>query len=247
MLEINNLSWLRGRHHILHNVELRLEQGQVMGVLGPNGAGKSALLNVIAGLTKSHTGHLTWQGKALARLRLRQRARTIGLLEQQCESDGAFTVKALAELGAWPHGWNQRECQRKVEAALIATEMLPLANSYMDALSGGEHQRAHLARLIVQSPTLWLLDEPTNHLDIAHAHAIMALMRGKTALIALHDINLAARYCDRLLLLANGKVVAFGTPEEVLRSERLSAVYGIDAHRLRSTAHSHPVIEFGAV
>lgn len=244
MLDIKNLSLQRGARYILRDVGLQLKQGQVMGLLGPNGAGKSALLSVIAGITLPQSGHLIWREKALHQLRMRQRARTIGLLEQQCESDGAFTVESLVALGAWPHRWNQCKCQQKVEEALVATEMLPLANARMDELSGGEQQRAHLSRLFVQSPDLWLLDEPTNHLDIAHAHALMALMRGKTAVIALHDINLAARYCDQLLLLKDGRVVANGPPEAVLQPDQLSTVYGIDAHRLRSTAHSHPVIEF---
>lgn len=244
MLEVKQLRSCYGPHPVLQDVTLSLPAGQVLGVLGPNGAGKSSLLDVLAGLAIPQSGKVTWDGQTIQQQRPRQRARMIGLLEQQCHCDGAFSVEALAALGAWPHRWHPRELRCRVADALMSTDMTLLADTRMDRLSGGEQQRAHLARLLVQSPELWLLDEPTNHLDVAHSHTVMALMRGKTAVIALHDINLAARYCDQLLLMSDGRVEVMGTPDDVLQPERLKTVYGIEAHRLNSMAHPHPVIEF---
>lgn len=244
MLEVNGVTLQRGARRILCDVGFTLMPGQVLGVLGPNGAGKSTLLDVLAGLAAPQSGNALWRSQAVSDMKPSRRARTVGLLEQQCHCDGAFRVEELVALGAWPHSWSRRECRRQVGHAMSLTGLSVLAATRMDRLSGGERQRAHLARLLVQSPVLWLLDEPTNHLDMAHAHVVMALMRGKTAVVTLHDINLAARYCDQLLLMHDGRVVAMGSPDEVLQPERLKSVYGMEAHRLVSTAHPHPVIEF---
>ena len=246
MLSVDSITVQQRGHTLLNQVSFNVSEGEVLGLLGPNGAGKSTLLEAIAGITRPQYGKIEWQGNPFKHFRARQRACHVGLLEQQSQCDDSASVASVAALGAWPHRWHRHTVEQKVSSALKAVGMATLAAVPIRQLSGGERQRVHLARLLVQSPALWLLDEPTNHLDIAHAHRVMALMRGKTAIVALHDINLAARYCDRLVLMHKGQVCAKGTPDEVLTPQQLTAVYGIKAHRLTSTLHSQPVVEFGS-
>jgi len=252
MLAGNDLTVRRGSITALQGVSLQLRAGQVFGVLGPNGAGKSTLLAALSGELKPSAGHVLLQGRALADWPDVERARCLAVLPQSSTLNFAFRVSDVVAMGRLPHRTGGRADAAIVEAALAAADAQHLAARSYLKLSGGERQRVHLARVLAQ---LWpggpgrvlLLDEPTSMLDPAHQHSILQTVRGfaaqgGAALVILHDLNLAARYCDRLLLLKNGCPQAEGSVDEVLRAEQLQAVFGLEVLVQRHPERGHPLI-----
>lgn len=252
MLSAADISVRRGSRLALQGIDLQLPSGQVFGVLGPNGAGKSSLLGALSGELPVATGEVLLHGRRLSGWNARERARSLAVLPQSSSLDFAFRVHEVVALGRLPHDDGCEADQRIVAAALAAADVAHLSErSYLE-LSGGERQRVHLARVLAQ---LWpgregrvlLLDEPTAMLDPAHQHAILQVLRavaehGTAVLVVLHDLNLAARYCDRLLLLADGRARAAGAPQEVLRADLLQAVFGLDVLVQRHPERNHPLI-----
>lgn len=252
MLSAADISVRRGSRLALQGIDLQLPSGQVFGVLGPNGAGKSSLLGALSGELPVATGEVLLHGRRLSGWNARERARSLAVLPQSSSLDFAFRVHEVVALGRLPHDDGREADQRIVAAALAAADVAHLSErSYLE-LSGGERQRVHLARVLAQ---LWpgregrvlLLDEPTAMLDPAHQHAILQVLRavaehGTAVLVVLHDLNLAARYCDRLLLLADGRARAAGAPQEVLRADLLQAVFGLDVLVQRHPERNHPLI-----
>ena len=252
MLEVQGLHLSRGGATVLHDISLGLTPGQVLGVLGPNGAGKSSLLGVLCGELAPDRGEVRLQGKGLAQWPGQARARRLAVLPQVSSLGFAFRVEEVVGLGRLPHDTGQQRDQQIVEAALLAADAGHLADRSYLALSGGERQRVHLARVLAQ---LWpgeegatlLLDEPTSMLDPLHQHTTLQAVRafadrGAAVLVILHDLNLAARYCDRILLLEQGRCHAVGTPQEVLRPEALKTVYGIEVLVQTHPERGHPLI-----
>ncbi len=233
-----NLTWSTSGRVILEPMTWSLPIGQRLGIIGPNGAGKSTLLKLLAGMLTPTSGHLRFNQQDLSQIPLPQRAKQIALLSQEQDSKTSDTVWQLVALGRLPHQrWYQSEldvdCDLITEA-LAATALTSRATSALTELSGGELQRAHLARIMVQQAHLWLLDEPTNHLDVHHQHHLLGLAsqqardKNITLIASFHDLNLAASYCDQLLLLADGCMLAFAPPAEVLTEPLLSKVYQRD-------------------
>ncbi|MDQ1077830.1 ABC transporter ATP-binding protein [Pseudoroseomonas cervicalis] len=249
-LETERVRWEAGGTLILDGVTLSALPGRVLGLLGPNGSGKSSLLRLLAGLRRPQSGEVRLDGRPMAGLRRAAIARRVALVEQHAETEAPVTVEEVVRLGRTPHRsafapWGAAD-QAAVEAALRQTGLLGLRSQRWQTLSGGERQRAQIARALAQQPEELLLDEPTNHLDIRHQLEILGLVRrlGLTSIMALHDLNLAALYCDALALLQAGRVVAAGPPEAVLTPQRIEAVYGVRASVTVSALHGRPQVLF---
>lgn len=216
---------------VLGPLSLQFKAGKLYGLLGANGAGKSTLLQLLAGLKKPGRGDITLGQQALSAYSATERARRLAYLSQQ-QPPTDMTVRQLLHLGLLPHKalW-QRDSQSDrdtINRSLIDTGLSQQADLLLSSLSGGEQQRAHLARVLVQQAQILLLDEPVNHLDIRFQHQLLATLRrsGLCVLASFHDINLAATYCDELILLQQGQLIAAGAPTSVLKPELLQQVFG---------------------
>ncbi|MFD9941243.1 ABC transporter ATP-binding protein [Nonomuraea sp. NPDC059023] len=220
---------------IVHAADLEVGPGEFVGLLGPNGCGKSTLLRAVYRAVRPHAGLIAVEGDDVVRLPPRESARRTAVVAQEAPTELDFTVAEMVALGRTPH---QRPLDRTTKAdELICAQALErvaathLTGRLYGTLSGGEKQRVLLARALAQRSRLLLLDEPTSHLDIRHQLEILRLVRGLgvATLAALHDLNQAAAYCDRLYLMDAGRVLAGGPPDDVLTPERISQVYGVRA------------------
>ncbi|OII59889.1 histidinol phosphatase [Streptomyces sp. CC53] len=218
---------------VLDGVGISPPPGAMTGLLGPNGSGKSTLLRILCGVLAPASGVVTLDGTPLGALRRRDVARRVAVVEQQADTLVELTVADVVRLGRTPHrrAWAPPSAadEQAVRHALERTGLADRADRAWHTLSGGERQRVQIARALAQEPRELLLDEPTNHLDIQHQHDLLHLVGtlDVTSVVALHDLNLAARYCDHLVVLRQGRVVAAGTPAEVLTGELIAAVYGV--------------------
>lgn len=250
-LEVRNISVTRGDKAILADVSFRAPAGEVTGLLGPNGAGKSTLLHAILGLTPA-TGDARFAKHDLLAMNRRDRARLTALVEQSATTEERLTVRDVVSLGRIPFHSSlgpasSTEDDAIIEGALAETRMESFALRRFNTLSGGEQQRVHIARSLAQQPQLLMLDEPTSHLDIRAQLGLASLLRrkadtGMTVLFALHDLNLAARSCDHVVVLDGGRVAAEGKPAEVLTPELLQRVYGVAARLLPDPQSGRPLI-----
>ncbi|MER7482015.1 ABC transporter ATP-binding protein [Streptomyces sp. NPDC126510] len=235
---------------ILDGVALAPETGSTVGVLGPNGSGKSTLLRLLAGLLSPSCGVVTLDGTPLADLPRRTVARRLAVVEQQSDTQVELTVMDVVRLGRVPHrrAWtpSSAEDERAVRAALECTGLADRAGRLWHTLSGGERQRVQIARALAQEPRELLLDEPTNHLDIHHQLDLLALVTALpvTTVVALHDLNLAAMYCDRVVVLCAGRVVTAGPAGDVLTAELIAEVYGVRAAVSREGPEGRPHVRF---
>ncbi|AVV44413.1 histidinol phosphatase [Streptomyces sp. P3] len=246
----DRLAYAAGGSPILDGVGLTLRPGTVTGLLGPNGSGKSTLLRLLAGVLAPASGVVTLDGRPLAQLGRRAVARRIAVVEQQADTQVALSVLDVVRLGRVPHrrawGAASAEDEAAVRSALERTGLGDRAGRLWHTLSGGERQRVQVARALAQQPRELLLDEPTNHLDIQHQLALLDLITelGVTTVVALHDLNLAAMYCDRVVVLKQGRAVAGGTPQDVLTEALIADVYGVRARLTRDGPDGRPHIRF---
>jgi len=238
MLEARSVSLSMGSIQCLHQVDLTLRAGELIGLIGPNGAGKSSLLKAMVGLQKTTHGSVLLKGQNLSAYEPHERGKILGYLEQNGDIHWPLQVKRLVELGRIPHlpGWasGNEQDQHRIEIALKKTDTWDLKERIATSLSGGEKCRVLLARVLAGEPEIVLADEPIAALDPAHQLMVMDSLRqfanaGGSAIIALHDLSMAARYCDQLALLQNGKLVIKGQPDEVITKDLLASVYGIKA------------------
>lgn len=228
---------------ILHEVDMALYPGELVGLIGPNGAGKTTLLRALARLLPPKSGQVLLDGQDIWRLSARQTAQWVGRVPQSANATWPYAIEHVVRMGRYPHrGWlaphNQRD-QSAVEEALNRMILKPLRNRAFNTLSGGEQQRVLIARALAQEPKVLLLDEPIANLDINHQLQVLTLVRDRVreqqlaALLAIHDLELAARFCDRLILLNQGRIWAAGPPAEVLQVDHLRTVFGVKAHLYR--------------
>ena len=237
MLTVEGLSAGYGAKLALQDVSLTVAAGEFLGVLGPNGCGKTTLLRAIRGTLKPRQGCVRLGDRDVQAIDKRSLARTMAYLPQDLVIALDFTVRELALMGRSPHlsrfVQESEEDRRVAEQAMQLADVLHLAERAVTALSGGERQRALIAMCLAQQPKMFLLDEPTNHLDLAHQLSILDLIarlnrdQGLAVVAVFHDLNLAAEYCGRLVLLENGRVAAMGTPAEVITEEAIRRVYGV--------------------
>jgi iron complex transport system ATP-binding protein len=238
-LEAESLGYRVAGRSLLDDVALRVAPGEFVGLVGPNGAGKTTLLRAIAGLLAPSCGRVRLEGRALERLDPRQLARIVAHVPQSTRIDFGFTCLEVVLMGRHPHlgrfALEGPADYRVAEAAMAFTGTSDLAERPITAVSGGEQQRVLAARALAQEPRLLLLDEPTANLDVLHRLQLLDLVRdlvrarGLSAIAAIHDLELAARYCDRLVLLKDGRVLAEGPPAAVLTPERIRAAFGVRA------------------
>ena len=235
VLECEQLSLSRGGRRLCDELELPVATGECWGVLGLNGAGKTTLLHALAGLRAPDSGSIRIDGIPLPQWRRRELARVLGLMPQDSHDPFPATVLDTALAGRHPHlaPWRgeSEEDYRLARAALAAVDLASMERRSAGTLSGGERRRLALATLLTQAPRLMLLDEPVNHLDLHHQIQLLEQVREQTrrgcaAIMVLHDLNLARRFCDRVLLLyGDGRWEAGGTAE-LMTAERLSELYG---------------------
>jgi iron complex transport system ATP-binding protein len=222
--------------------------GALTGLLGPNGAGKTTLLRMVAGLITPEKGAVLLQDENIEQIPRRTRARRIALLEQESTSSVPLTVREVVALGRIPYRtiWGNDPDDAAVDRALTSARAEHLADRTWWSLSGGERQRVQIARALAQEPDLLLLDEPTNHLDVSAQLSLLAFVRdlGTTTVAALHDLNLAAAFCEHVLVLKDGQLKAAGHPRDVLTTELLRDVYAVEADVLSNPRTGRPVIAF---
>lgn len=235
LLDLADLTVTRRGRTVLGPVSLRIDAGTVVGLLGPNGAGKTTLMRAALGLIPA-SGGIHLGGTDRAALDPMARARAVSHVPQDREIAWPITVEKLVGLGRLPHPQaSDTENRQAIRAALDMMDLIPLTDRPATELSGGERARALIARALAQDAPLLIADEPTAGLDPSHALALMTRLRrmarsGRGMLVSLHDLSLAARWCDRIVLMEAGLIVADGPPAEVLTPTRLEAVYGIRAH-----------------
>lgn len=227
LMNITNLSV----DYRLHDVSLELNQGEVLGLIGPNGAGKSTLLNAIAGVNDK-SGQIEIEGHNINQLSSTERARKIALQPQFVESAWALSVHDVVSLGRLP--WGDTD-QTIIQAAMQQANVQDLAQRHVNELSGGEKARVWLARVLANQADVLLVDEPVANLDIHYQRDVMRLLcdyaqSGQGVIIAIHDLNLAAKYCDRLCLLDQSCMIITGRVSEVLTEAILSSVFKVDVH-----------------
>ena len=237
----------------LADLAFGLAPGEILGVIGPNSAGKTTLIRLLTRVLEPAAGEILLEGRPLARLDRAEVARRVAVVPQGVPPQFPFSVEELVLMGRFPHAparYFEDAADRAVaHGAMAAAGVLELAALPLDSLSGGERQRAVIARALAQEPRLLVLDEPTAHLDLRHQAEASTLLRrlnrerGVSMLLVSHDLNFAAEVCDRLLLLAAGRPVRLGTPEEVLEAPVLEAVYGCEVHVEKSAASRRPVVQ----
>lgn len=240
-IEAEAVSWQVNGKKIIEDINLSCPPGTFTGLLGPNGSGKTTLLHVMAALRKATHGRVLVDGRDLHRVSGAERAKAVALVEQDASTNLDITVHDVVALGRIPHRgrWaGATDDTEAIERAMEIAKVAHLADRRWPTLSGGERQRTHLARAVAQQSAVLLLDEPTNHLDLGHQLDFLTRVRqlGLTTVAALHDLELALGFCDRLVVLDHGHVVAAGSTETVLTRELIADVYGVDA-----TVEQHPL------
>lgn len=245
-----NLIWGVRSKTIVANVSLAVAEGETLGLIGPNGSGKSSLLRLLTGLKAPQSGQVEILGQNIAHLPRRALAQQVAFVQQNATTDTNVSVLDVVRLGRTPHrsalsGWSAAD-EAAVSAALTRVDMADRRTQAWQTLSGGERQRVHIARAFAQSPRVIFLDEPTNHLDIHHQIEILRMVRdlGLTSIVALHDLNLAAMFCDRIAVLEAGAVVAYGSPQAVLTENLLRDIFRVEAEICSTTQSGQPHIRF---
>jgi iron complex transport system ATP-binding protein len=237
---------------VLDNLDITIPTGVITTVIGPNGCGKSTLLRTLSRLLKPRQGTVLLDGHDIARLKTKDIAKRMGLLPQTPIAPEGLTVADLVARGRHPHQSWLRQWSREDEAvvaeALAWTDMADLGDRPVDELSGGQRQRAWISMALAQGTDLLLLDEPTTYLDLSHQIDVLELVarlhteRGRTVVVVLHDLNLAARYAQRLVAMRDGALVASGTPHEVLTEQLLADVFDLEARVVPDPVAGTPLV-----
>lgn len=253
VLQAKNLSWSVDNKTIIDQLNFTIGRGETVGIVGPNGAGKTTLLKCLYGEHSNIQGQVNLKGKALSDFSARQVAKQIAVVSQHQEPVFNLTVTDIVRMGLIPHKGlfasdNQADLD-KINHALTKVDLLAKQQQHFSTLSGGEQQRVLIARAIVQDGEILILDEPTNHLDIYYQHQILSLTAklNTTLILTIHDLNLAAQYCDRLILMDQGKIVAVDTPAQVLTQSILKQVFKLACHVDNNPYTNVPRITFAGI
>ncbi|MNO26942.1 Hemin import ATP-binding protein HmuV [compost metagenome] len=241
MIEVQHVAKSYGRLSVLRDISLKVEAGELLGIIGPNGSGKSTLLNLLSGIEKPDQGDISLAGQPIASFSRKSLSRKLAVLQQDGLPSIAYPVREVLEMGRFPfQDWRGRERDGNAEDLLKQImerlELQELADRPLSVLSGGQRQRVALGKVMAQQPEVLLLDEPTTYLDIRYQMQFMDLIaswqkeEGLTVIAVMHDLNLASLYCDRLLILNEGQVIAEGTPDEILVPETVETVFEVKSH-----------------
>lgn len=243
LIETHALGYSIDGRHTLRDVSLILREGEMVGLIGPNGAGKTTLLKVLGGLWKATSGTLSLMSKPPADYSPREVARLVAHVPQSTVTDFAFTAREIVLMGRSPYLGRfeiERPVDRQIAVAVMQTmDIEGVAERLIGTLSGGERQRVFVARALAQQPHVLLLDEPTANLDVGHQLDLLSLVvklaheEGLGIIAAVHDLDLAAHFCDRLILLHEGQVLAEGAPQDVLTPNTLASAFGVQAQVYR--------------
>jgi len=235
LLRVDDLTCGYNGTEVIRGISFSVNDGEFAGIIGPNGSGKTTLFRAIAGVLKAWRGRIIYRGRDIALIHHSELAKEVAVLPQLLEVAFQFTVEEFVMMGRYPHiprfGRTTRRDLVEVEKAMEMTGTLSMRRRMISELSGGERQRCLLAQGLAQEPRLLLLDEPTAHLDIGHQIEALDLVKGLnrekklTVLVVLHDLNLAGEYCDRLLLLSEGRIHSSGKPKNVLTYQAIEEVY----------------------
>jgi len=251
-LSLTDVRLAYGVTEVLKGISLEVRHGEMLGLVGPNGAGKSTLLNVVSGVLRPASGQVCVDGEALNELSTKERARRVAVVAQNPAVPPGFSSLDVVLMGRNPHlGLLQWESSTDIDVCKRAMELTgtwEFAERPVASLSGGERQRVFIARALAQQTDLLLLDEPTAHLDIGYQATMLDMVStirneaGVTVVAAMHDLSLAAQYCDRIAALHNGVVVALGTPTEVLTEAVVSAAFGAEVTVITHPDDGTPVV-----
>jgi iron complex transport system ATP-binding protein len=256
MLQTEHLTYRIDKRTLVNSVSMRARAGELLAIVGPNGAGKSTLLRLCAGELKPASGLVSWGGQPMWAHSASELARIRGFLHQQNTLAFPFRVDELVLMGRYPHYGSHPAATDYAIAddALRMVDMSAFANRIVTTLSGGEQQRVQLARVLAQlwdvNEGLLLLDEPTTGLDLLHQHQLLDIARqmarrGYTVVAVLHDLNMAAQYADRLLMLRSGRVEALGAPRDVLTEALVERVFNVPVHILDNPLTHSPMVVVG--
>ena len=236
MLTVKNLKFTIGEKEILRNISFEVPEGKFVGIIGPNGAGKSTLLKNIYGVYDFSNGEILLKEKSLKEMSKKERAQKIAALSQEEEHQFDFSVEKIVEMGRYPYKKFFEDYSKKdreiVHEMLHKTGMVNYSKRDFNTLSGGEKQRVLISRALAQKTDFLILDEPTNHLDIGSQLQIMDIIKHQniTVLAALHDLNIAAIFCDYIFVMKDGKIITEGEPEKVLTEKLLKDIFGIECY-----------------
>lgn len=258
MIKAKNISYSHKKFHILHDIHLDVEYGELLAIVGPNGAGKSTLLSILANeSTKDYADSIIFKDKSFKDWDDRELARNKAKFSQHNSQDIPLAVKDVVMMGRYPY-FNSIPTtidKESMENAMKETDVLHLKDRDYNSLSGGEKQRVHLARVIAQLDNhiqhkLMFLDEPLNNLDIKHQYKALNIIKkftknGNTAIVVLHDLNLAAQFADTVLLMKNGKVSAHGRPHDVFQGPIITEAYNFPCTICKNPVTQNPMIIFG--
>lgn len=240
MLQVKNIKAAYQDKLVLEDISFQVEEGEFLGIIGPNGAGKTTLFKIMTGVKSSLNGEVMVDGKNLSSLCRKEIARIMAVVPQSSFIPPLWTVEDVVLMGRYPHQRSHfhfvttREDINIREEAMRKINIIDFRHRLVNELSGGERQEVIIARALAQQPKILLLDEPTANLDIKHQMRILSLVRllvkedQLTAIMVIHDLNLAARFCDRLILLHNRKIYSQGKPEDVLTPQNLKEAYEVE-------------------
>ena len=240
-----------GKHGVLSGVDLEVGKGSLVGIGGPNGVGKSTLMKLIAGLIAPQRGSVRVDGNDMSKLSARERARIVAVVPQTPELPAGARALEVVLMGRNPHlgllSWETEDDLSVAVESMRVTDTDELLDRPVDQLSGGERQRVAIAMALAQRTPVMLLDEPTANLDLAYQPAIMRTLTdlvglGRTVVTAVHDLTLAAQFCDKIALMSGGRFVAVGTPVEVLTADRIRDVYGAEVRIMDHPETGRPIV-----
>jgi iron complex transport system ATP-binding protein len=236
-ITLDNLGVSYGKYKAVDGVSFEVNPGEVLSIVGPNGSGKSTIIKCISQILKPSTGHIYLDGRDISKIELYEIARLIGYVPQNFHYLFFSNVMDTILLGRKPHiKWRVTPKDLDiVQNALNDMGISHMAGKFMDELSGGEKQKVYIARTLAQEPQLYLLDEPTSNLDLKHQIEVLEITRrltrerGSSMIIALHDLNLAFKYSDKIAMVEKGRLYAYGKPEDVLTVRNINDVYGVES------------------
>ncbi|CAN7330640.1 ABC transporter ATP-binding protein [Paenibacillus sp. LjRoot56] len=248
MIQVEGLIQSFREQQVLDNMSFEVGHGEFFGIIGPNGSGKSTLLRLLSGMDPVMHGNVLLKGKKVSSYSRKELAKWLAVLQQDALPPVGFTVREVVEMGRYPFqnwlGEDKVESDGLIDAIITKLELEGLVDRTIERLSGGERQRVALAKVMAQQPSLLMLDEPTTFLDIGYQIQMMDYIRSwqqeseLTVIAVLHDLNLAAQYCTRLMIVHEGRVTAIGTPAEIITSTQIAEVYGTEPIVLK-----HPISE----